>query len=137
MFKSAVKKEVEQLSSASSMIAQGVVLEGNLETSGNLRIEGAVKGNVRCKSKIALGESSLIEGNLIAQNAEIAGKVIGQIEVSELLVLRSTAVVQGEITATKIIMESGAVFNGNCKMNSNVTKLEIGDERLFKEAKTA
>ncbi|MCU0429614.1 MAG: polymer-forming cytoskeletal protein [Cytophagaceae bacterium] len=137
MFKSAIKKEVEQVISASSMIAQGVVLEGNLETTGNLRIEGTVKGNIKCKSKIALGESSIIEGNLYAQNAEIAGKIVGQIEVTELLVLRSTAIVQGEITASKIVMESGAVFNGTSKMNSTLTKIEFDDERIFKEAKTA
>jgi cytoskeletal protein CcmA (bactofilin family) len=137
MFKSQAKKELEQLSNASSMIAQGVVLEGNLDTAGNLRIEGSVKGNVRCKAKIAIGESSVIEGNLFAQNAEIAGKIIGHLEVSELLTLRATAIVEGDILANKIIMENGAVFNGQCKMGVEITRIEFGNERIFKEAKTA
>ncbi|MCS6824181.1 MAG: polymer-forming cytoskeletal protein [Cytophagaceae bacterium] len=138
MFKSGTsKKELEQLSSSSTIIAQGVVLEGNMETSGNLRIEGKVVGNVRSKSKVAMGSSSMIEGNLLAQNAEIAGLVRGVVEVSDLLILKSSAVIEGDIVTGKIMVENGAIFNGKCKMGADVKEINLGERTRKKEAQTA
>ena len=61
---------------SNNIIGKGTLLKGNLNVPGNIRLEGKVVGNVKSKSKIACGETSFIEGNLVAQNAEIAGKVI-------------------------------------------------------------
>lgn len=124
--KDTTKKELEQLSNASTIIGKGTVLEGNIETLGNLRIEGKAIGNVKSKSKIALGDSSLVEGNIIAQNAEIAGEVKGTLEVSDLLILKSGSVIHGDITTNRIIIESGASFNGQCKMGA-VKEIIIGE----------
>ena len=60
---------------SNNIIGKGTLLKGNLNVPGNIRLEGKVVGNVKSKSKIACGETSFIEGNLVAQNAEIAGKV--------------------------------------------------------------
>ena len=124
--KSTSKKELEQLSNSSTIIGKGTVLEGNIETLGNLRIEGKAIGNVKSKSKIALGDSSLVEGNIVAQNAEIAGEVKGFIEVSDLLILKSGSVIHGDITTNRIIIESGASFNGQCKMGA-VKEIILGE----------
>ena len=124
--KDTTKKELEQLSNASTIIGKGTVLEGNIETLGNLRIEGKAIGNVKSKSKIALGDSSIVEGNIIAQNAEIAGEVKGTLEVSDLLILKSGSVIHGDITTNRIIIESGASFNGQCKMGA-VKEIIIGE----------
>jgi cytoskeletal protein CcmA (bactofilin family) len=124
--KDTTKKELEQLSNASTIIGKGTVLEGNIETLGNLRIEGKAIGNVKSKSKIALGDSSLVEGNIIAQNAEIAGEVKGTLEVSDLLILKSGSVIHGDIITNRIIIESGASFNGQCKMGA-VKEIVIGE----------
>jgi cytoskeletal protein CcmA (bactofilin family) len=124
--KDTTKKELEQLSNASTIIGKGTVLEGNIETLGNLRIEGKAIGNVKSKSKIALGDSSIVEGNIIAQNAEIAGEVKGTLEVSDLLILKSGSVIHGDIITNRIIIESGASFNGQCKMGA-VKEIIIGE----------
>jgi cytoskeletal protein CcmA (bactofilin family) len=121
-------KELESINS-STIIGKGTVLDGNIETIGNIRIEGKAIGNIVSKSKIALGESSLVEGNILAQNAEIAGEVRGVVEVSDMLILKSTAIVHGDIITNKIIIESGATFNGHCKMGAGVKEIKIG-ERL-------
>ena len=68
-------------------------MKGNLKTSGNIRLEGKVIGDISSKSKVACGETSIVDGNVIAENAEIAGKVTGKVTVSELLILKSTAIV--------------------------------------------
>ncbi|HSZ24716.1 MAG TPA: polymer-forming cytoskeletal protein [Cytophagaceae bacterium] len=138
MFKSdASKKELEQLGNASTIIAKNAVIEGNMETVGNLRIEGKLVGHIRCKAKVAMGDSSLIEGNIVTQNAEIAGCIKGQIEVTDLLILKPTAVIEGDIIAGKIMIEVGAIFNGTCKMGVAIKEINIGEGKIYREAKTA
>lgn len=138
MFKSgASKKELEQLGNTSTIIAKSATLDGNLETAGNLRIEGKLVGNIRCKAKVAMGDSSVVEGNIATQNAEIAGKIKGLLEVADLLILKSTAVIDGDIVAGKIMIETGAVFNGTCKMGATIKEINIGEGKVYREAKTA
>lgn len=121
------KKVAEQISNSSNNIGKGTVLEGNVETFGNIRIEGKVVGNIKSKSKVVLGQSSFVDGNILAQNAEIEGEVKGVLEVTELLVLKPTAVIHGDITANKLIVESGATFNGGVKMGGAMKEIKIGE----------
>lgn len=126
MFNSKEEKRVaEEISNSSNTIGKGTFLEGNVETYGNIRIEGRVTGNVKSKSKIALGPSSQVHGNVISQNADIEGEVKGKIEVSELLVLKATAVINGDVVTGKLVVEPGAVFNGSCKMGASVKEIKI------------
>ena len=103
------------------------MLEGNIETYGNIRIEGKVIGNVKSKSKVALGNASHVAGNIVAQNADIEGEVKGKLEVSELLVLKATAVINGDIITGKLVVEPGAVFNGTCKMGAASKDIKLGE----------
>lgn len=123
------QKEVEELSNSSNIIGKGTILEGAIETYGNVRIEGKVVGNIKTKSKAAFGHSSQVEGNVLAQNAEVAGHISGTVEITELLVLKSTAKVDGDIITNKLIVESGAEFNGSCKMGVKSKEIEIGKEQ--------
>ena len=118
------KREAEEISNSSNVIGKGTILEGNIETFGNIRIEGKVIGNIKSKSKIALGNSSHVEGNITAQNADIEGEVKGRLEISEMLVLKSTSVVHGDIITGKLVVEPGAVFNGSCKMGAAVKDIK-------------
>src|SRR5687767_449796 len=122
------KRAADEISTSSNTIGKGTYLEGNLETHGNIRIEGKITGNVKSKSKIALGSSSQILGNILAQNADIEGEVKGKIEISELLVLKATAVINGDIVTGKMVVEPGAVFNGSCKMGAATKDIKIGAE---------
>lgn len=121
------KRAAEELSNSSNLIGKGTFLEGNIETYGNIRIEGKVVGNIKSKSKVALGQQSHVQGNIIAQNADIEGEVKGKIEVTDILVLKSTAVVNGDIHTAKMVVEAGAVFNGTCKMGAVVKDIKIGE----------
>ena len=120
-------KVAEEISNSSNIIGKGTVLEGNIETFGNIRIEGKVIGNVKTKSKVALGQSSQVEGNILAQNAEVAGEVKGKIEITDILILKPTAIIHGDIITSKIVVESGATFNGGCKMGAVNKEIKIGD----------
>ncbi len=122
-----VKKVQEKIADSTNNIGKGTVLEGNVETFGNIRIEGKVIGNIKSKSKVVLGQSSFVDGNILAQNAEIEGEVKGFLEVTELLVLKPTAVIHGEITTNKLIVESGATFNGGIKMGVSIKEIKISE----------
>jgi cytoskeletal protein CcmA (bactofilin family) len=121
------KRDQAELSSASTQIMKGTTVEGNIETFGNVRIEGKIIGNIKSKSKIALGDSSFVEGNIVSQNAEIAGEVKGIVEVSDILTLKSTANVKGDIITGKLIVEAGAVWNGTIKMGNTPKDIKLGE----------
>jgi cytoskeletal protein CcmA (bactofilin family) len=121
------KRAADEISNSSNVIGKGTILEGNIETFGNLRIEGKIIGNIRSKSKVALGNSSQIEGNLYAQNADIEGHVKGKIEIAEVLVLKSTAVINGDINTGKLVVEAGAIFNGTCKMGASIKDFKLSE----------
>jgi cytoskeletal protein CcmA (bactofilin family) len=135
MFKSETKVAAEEVSN-SNIIGKGTTLTGDLETFGNLRVEGKVKGNIKSKSKVAFGQSSEVDGSVLAQNAEIAGHVTGTVEISETLVLKASAVIDGDIIANKLLVESGAVFNGTCKMGVKSKEIHIGKDESFLKAQS-
>lgn len=118
---------------STNQIGKGTILEGSIESFGNIRIEGKVIGNIKSKSKVALGQSSFVDGNIISQNAEIEGEVKGKVQVTDLLVLKKTAVVNGDIVANKLIVESGATFVGGCKMGISQKEIKIGENGQIKE----
>ena len=120
------QKEVEELSNSSNIIGKGTIVNGSIETFGNIRVEGKVVGDIKTKSKAAFGHSSQVDGSVLAQNAEVAGHITGTIEVTEQLVLKTTATIDGDIITNKLLVESGAVFNGKCKMGVKSKEIKIG-----------
>lgn len=120
------QKEVEELSNSSNIIGKGTIVNGSIETFGNIRVEGKVIGDIKTKSKAAFGHSSQVDGSVLAQNAEVAGHITGTIEVTEQLVLKATASIDGDIITNKLLVESGATFNGKCKMGVKSKEIKIG-----------
>ena len=128
MFKGkSVAREVAEISESNNILGKGTYLRGDLESQGNVRVEGKVEGNVKCQRKVAVGAQSHILGNLMANNAEIAGEVHGTVEVVDTLLLKSTAVIKGDIITNKLIVEPGAVFNGSCKMGIKVKEISLSN----------
>ncbi len=105
-----------EVNSSNNIIGKGTTLEGNVTTTGNIRIEGNLIGSISSKAKLVLGNTAGVEGSINAQNAEIGGKVRGTIDVKGLLILKDTAIVEGDIITNKLVFEEGAKFNGKCKM---------------------
>ncbi len=91
---------------------------GNINAAGDIRIDGALQGNVECGGKVIVGEQSSIQGNIVATNAEINGKVRGNITIKESLTLRATSIIEGDIATHTLIIEPKALFNGTCKMQN-------------------
>lgn len=107
---------------AINIIAQGTQLEGSILTNGDCRIDGVVKGNVTSKAKIIIGRSGKVDGNITCANIDVEGTVNAEtLNVSELIFLKETANVVGNISTNKIAIEPGAEFSGNCKMHNQRT----------------
>ena len=115
----------DDITSLSNTINKGTRVTGEIVASGNLRIDGEVEGQVNCKTKLVLGESSVIKGDITAQHAEIAGKVEGHIHTSETLILKSSAFVSGDVIAGQLMIETGATFNGTSKMGGAAKKANL------------
>lgn len=131
-----IQHSQETISTISNIIGKGTSIVGDIETAGNIRYDGKLKGNIRSKSKVVLGNGSHVEGNIYAQNAEIEGEVIGTIEIVDVLVLKASAVIVGDIHTARLVVESGAKFNGSCKMGEG-TKQEKLETNARKTAQGA
>ena len=106
-----------------NVIAEGTTLTGNIVTSGDYRIDGTMKGNIQSNAKVIVGINGIIEGELVCKNLEIEGKVKANVNVGELLALKSNSTLVGNITVGKISIEPGANFIGNCRMQNS--KIEV------------
>jgi len=117
-----------------NVIVEGSKIIGDIITESNLRIDGEVLGNVTSASKVVIGKSGYIKGNLTCGEGDVEGKIEGVVKVEGLLSLKSTANIEGEITTSKFQVDEGAEFSGSCKMrnySSNViSEVKKGQEDL-------
>jgi cytoskeletal protein CcmA (bactofilin family) len=113
-------------SNASTMIGAGTSITGDLESNGDIRIDGILKGNLKAKAKIIIGADGIVEGNIEGLQADVMGHVTGNIKVQELLFLHGTAELHGDICAGKLQIEPTAVFNGKVNMGANIVELNNG-----------
>ena len=101
---------------ALNTIAQDTKIKGNIESNGDIRIDGILEGDLDCKGRVVVGPDSKIKGTIRCTTAEIMGFVTGEIIVKELLSLKGSATITGNLTMGKLSVEPGARFVGNCKM---------------------
>jgi cytoskeletal protein CcmA (bactofilin family) len=99
------------------------VITGNIESKGDIRIDGILKGNLTCKAKILIGPEGVVEGDVSGQMADILGTVHGRIKMSGLLHLHGKACVEGDIHAAQLQIETTVSFNGQCHMGANIVEL--------------
>lgn len=124
------KQETNQ---AETIVGPSVKVEGELNSQGNVRIDGQVQGNIQTTQNLAVGEQAIITANVKALNAVIAGKVKGNITIEEALEITETGQIEGDITAKILSIAPGAVFRGQCQMpgaagNSAEIELEPSEE---------
>jgi cytoskeletal protein CcmA (bactofilin family) len=133
MFTSKSKTFENQALSSATLISFGTTITGNIESDGDIRIDGIIKGNLSCKAKIIIGPESVVEGDITGQQADIMGRVDGRIQVNDLLYLRGNAVVLGDIHATKLLIEPTVNFNGQCRMGANIVELNADMPKAVNE----
>ena len=113
-------KTMEVESSAINIITTGTTIKGDIVATGDFRLDGTLEGNIQLNGKLVVGDSGLVHGNVLCQNANIIGTVNGNISVKELLSLHTSVRVKGDILINKLSIEPGAVFTGKCRMLDEV-----------------
>ncbi len=134
-----VAKSSELNSPSINLIGAGTVIIGEVRSNGDIRIDGNVNGSVNSKGKVVIGSTGFVEGEIVCQNADVSGSIKGNVTVSELLTLKATANLTGDITTNKLAIEPGANFSGSCSMGAVVKDIKQGErnERTKAAEKTA
>lgn len=101
-----------------TLVSAGTTLKGDISSNSDLRIDGTIIGNVTSASKIVIGANGVVEGNVTGNQADIVGKVTGDVKTKDLLQLRGECVVKGNLHAGKLQVEPTATFNGECHMGA-------------------
>jgi len=101
---------------SSNSLVQGTSVEGNLQADKDIRIDGTLKGSLNCKGKVIIGPTGNIIGDITCENAVIEGRFEGILIVGDVLHVKETAKIEGDVSTQKLIVQPGSIFNVKCKM---------------------
>jgi len=116
-----------------TLIGAGTTLKGDLSSNSDLRIDGKVIGNIHSSAKVVIGANGVVEGDISGNQADIIGKVTGNIKAKDLIQLRGDSKVTGNLDAEKLQVEPSATFNGQCHMGVAKSVLSKVDEEEEEE----
>ncbi len=121
-------KQKETDHTAINLVGTGTTIKGEINSKGDIRVDGKVIGEVRSKGKIVVGDTGIIEGDIFCLNADFSGKINGKADVTELLSLKASAVFLGDIITNKLSIEPGARFTGTCSMEKDAAVQQPPDK---------
>lgn len=107
---------MNELGGQPNRIEKNTRIKGEITSEADFRIDGKLDGNVKTSGKVVIGKDGYIHGKVECVNADIEGNFNGELLVSELLSLKSSAVIEGTVIVAKLSVEPGATFNASCTM---------------------
>jgi cytoskeletal protein CcmA (bactofilin family) len=113
-----------------TLIGAGTIVKGDIHSDHDIRIDGRVEGNITGSSKVIVGANGAVEGNISGRQADVLGKVNGNIKVSDILQLKGASIVNGNVYAAKLHVEPSATFNGECHMGANIVEMKELNESV-------
>jgi cytoskeletal protein CcmA (bactofilin family) len=125
-----------ETTAAINMIGAGTVITGDIQSKGDIRVDGTLKGSINTSGKVVLGKDGVIEGDVVCTDADVSGTIKAKISVTQLLSLKSTAKLNGDIITNKLSIEPGASFTGSCSMGAVIKDIKHAEKQEKKE-KTA
>ncbi|MDP1801816.1 MAG: polymer-forming cytoskeletal protein [Bacteroidota bacterium] len=123
--------------SSVNLIGNGTKIIGDIQSAGDVRIDGLLTGNIVTTGKFVLGPNGVVDGNVTSGNADISGEIKGKVNISEMLSLKASAKVSGDIITGKLAIEPGAIFTGTCNMGAKVKNMHQSIETNNASSKTA
>lgn len=117
-----------------NIIGTNTSIVGDIISEGDFRIDGKVEGTVKTKGRVIIGKSGTAIGKVTCTNADIEGKFSGELFVENLLTLKATAKISGDVVISKLSVEPGAEFNATCSMKGSVKELNNGQASKEKSA---
>lgn len=127
MFKDKKMKESPVLER--NVIGKKTSIVGDIQSEGDFRIDGTVEGSIRAEGRVIIGKEGVVKGLIECKNADIEGEVSGNISVGDMLSLKATAVIHGEVVIGKLTVEPGATFNATCSMKGMIKELSANDAK--------
>lgn len=117
-----------------NIIAKNTSLVGDISSDGDFRVDGKIEGTIKTTGRVVIGKEGMVIGTIECTNADIEGNFSGQLIVNDVLSLKSTADISGEVTLGKLSVEPGAAFNATCAMKGAVKVMQKGEEETKKTA---
>lgn len=114
----------ENLNQSINIINEGTLIKGDITANGDIRIDGELNGNINARGRLVIGPKGKVEGEIDCNNIEVSGYIKGKITVSELLTMKSSAKIYGDVIAGKLSVEPGSLFTGTCAMGDSKEKNE-------------
>jgi cytoskeletal protein CcmA (bactofilin family) len=102
---------------STNFIAEGTVINGTFETTSNVRLDGVIKGNIKCNGKVIMGKKGSINGDIESSESAIEGRYEGNLQVKDTLHVYATANLNGTFKAGKLIVDEGGIINGDCQVS--------------------
>ncbi len=106
-----------------NLISTDTTLKGEFHSEQDVRINGVFIGNISTKGKLIVGPVGSVDGTIVCKNAEIEGHVNASVDVEEMLAIKGTAKIIGDISMSRISIEPGAVISGKYTMNHSPQNL--------------
>ncbi len=122
-------KNLDPQAPARNRIGPETTIRGDIISEGNFRLDGILEGSIDTQGKVVVGDKGLIQGEVFCQNADVEGTIKGKIQVTQLLALKATAKIHGDLLVDKLSIEPGANFTGTCKMGAVVKELKDADRQ--------
>ena len=117
-----------------NIIGKNTSIVGEINSEGDFRIDGNVDGTIKTTGRVVIGKTGIVNGKITCNNAEVEGVFSGELSVSSLLTLKSTAKISGDIVISKLSVEPGADFNATCAMKGTVKELKNDQTKKEKSA---
>jgi cytoskeletal protein CcmA (bactofilin family) len=102
-----------------SIVAADLVINGDLESAGVIKIEGRVTGSVRAGQQILIGAEAVVEGDLLTREAVVGGTVHGTIHAADRVEVQAQALVEGDIHTRNLVIQEGGRVNGMVTMRAD------------------
>ncbi len=112
-----MSREQETLSYNINRISQGTEITGTINTTGDIRIDGILEGNLTSKGRVVIGETGRVKGELNCRFIDVWGTFEGSLSATEATNMKAMATVTGDLKTCKLCIEVGAKFNGTCSMS--------------------
>ncbi|UCE94054.1 MAG: polymer-forming cytoskeletal protein [Flavobacteriaceae bacterium] len=115
-------------------IAKNTSLVGDIKSDGDFRVDGKIEGTIKTSGRVVIGKDGFVSGTIDCTNADIEGSFSGKLIVDEVLSLKSSADISGDVVMGKLSVEPGAVFNATCAMKGSVKVIQNDSEKTKKTA---
>ena len=127
-------KSYTDLLGKTNRIVEGTIINGDISSPADFRMDGHLVGNFQSKGKIVIGPAGSVKGDVICKNADIEGKFDGKIQVTEILNIKAKAIIHGEVICGKLSVEPGAEFSATCIMKTNLKSIVANGQATEEKA---